>query len=86
MALDSKDKRSMLEEFMLKQDGKCYYCQQKCFIGTIEERINKDDYANIATIEHLLKADEPEYNHKHNLVMACNRCNNKRSNRLLWIS
>jgi hypothetical protein len=75
--IDSIDKRGMLKEFMEKQDSRCHYCKVICFIGTVEERINKDNYYNIATIEHLLPKGVPERNHKNNLVMACNYCNKK---------
>lgn len=78
MAIASRDKRGILSEFMILQDSKCYYCKKVCFNGTIEQRINKDQYHDIATIEHLLPQGMPERDHKKNLVMACNQCNQER--------
>lgn len=69
----------MLVEFMERQESKCLYCGQPCFIGTIQERIDKDKFHNIATIEHLLPQGMPKRNHFENLAMACNKCNHERS-------
>jgi hypothetical protein len=79
MALNSDEKRSILNELMVKQNCRCIYCDRYCFIGTIQERIDKDKYDDIATIEHLLPKEDPDYNKKENLAMACNKCNNERS-------
>ncbi len=81
MAINSDDKRGILNELMVKQNCKCYYCGAVCFIGTKDERINKDTFPDIATIEHLMPPGMPERNHKENLVMACNKCNNGLSHR-----
>ena len=80
MALNSDEKRIILLELMQVQDNKCYYCGKVCFIGTLEQRINKDRYYYIATIEHLLPKGWINRNNKKNLAMACNKCNNERSN------
>ncbi len=79
MAINSDDKRAMLEEFMVKQNSKCLYCGVTCFMGTVQQRVNKDKFPNIATIEHLLPLGMPDRNRKINLAMCCNKCNNKRS-------
>lgn len=81
--LNAKDKRRLLDNFMLAQNNMCYYCKTVCFIGTIEQRINKDSHDNIATIEHLLSRWNKETNYKKNLVMACNKCNKEQGNKII---
>lgn len=77
--INSDEKRVLLNILMTSQNCKCYYCGCYCFIGTIQQRIDKDKYNDIATIEHLLPVGMPDRNKRVNLVMACNKCNHERS-------
>jgi len=79
MGINSDAKRDILVELMKQQNNKCCYCNHECFIGSIEQRINKDRFYYIATIEHMLPKGSPNRNRKENLLMACNKCNNERS-------
>ena len=68
MSCNKELRRSLSES----QNHRCCWCGQRC-----------DDHGNgdlRATIEHVIPRDRGGSNKRHNLVMACRRCNTIRGN------
>ena len=65
-----KFRKDKLFEF---QDGRCFWCQEKMFLGK--------NNPNSATIDHLVPRSKGGRNFESNYVIACHECNVSRGAR-----
>lgn len=90
---DSNRIRRFRKRAFLRQDGRCYYCQQPMFDGgdllafAARHRLTRKQALQFkSTAEHLVARQDGGLDSESNIAAACQRCNLARHRRLRPVS